>query len=66
VCVAAWLELADPAAIDGERLGQGRIGDEALEPPLDAPLVGGELPRPERLRRLVSEQHVDPLRLEAL
>ena len=66
VRVAPWPELADPAPVDRERLGRRRIGDEALEPPLDAPLVGGELLRPERLHRLVPEQHVDPLRSDAL
>ena len=50
----------------GQRLGRRRVGDEALEPRADAPVVGAELARPERRLLARAEQHVDPLRLAAL
>ena len=45
VRVAERLEVADRAVVDRVRLGRRRVGDEALEPRADAPVVGGELLR---------------------
>ena len=66
VRVAERLEVADAAVVDGVRLGRRRVGDEALEPRADAPVVGGELLRPEALLLPVSEQHVDLVGLAPL
>ena len=64
--VADGLEVADRAVVDRVRLGRRRVGDEALEPRADAPVVGGELDRAEGLLLARAEQDVNVLRLAPL
>src|SRR5207244_3877394 len=52
----------DAAVLARVRLGARRLGDELLEPPAHAPVVGAELLWPERLLRQVAEQDVDARR----
>ena len=66
VRVADRLEVADAAVVDGVRLGRRRVGDEALEPRADAPVVGGELAGLEGRLLAVAEQDVDVLGLAPL
>ena len=54
------------AVVDGVRLGRRRVGDEALEPRADAPVVGGELAGLEGRLLAVAEQDVDVLGLAPL
>ncbi len=66
VRVADRLEVADAAVVDGVGLGRRRVGDEALEPRADAPVVGGELAGPEGRLLAVAEEDVDVLGLAPL
>ena len=66
VLVAERPELADAAVVDRVGLGRRRVGDEVLEPPADAPVVGAELLGPEGLLGQVAEQDVDARGREAL
>ena len=66
VRVAERLEVADRAVVDRQRLGRRRVGDEALEPRADAPVVGAELVRAERRLLARAEQHVNRVRLAPL
>ena len=66
VRVADRLEVADAAVVDGVGLGRRRVGDEALEPRADAPVVGGELAGLEGRLLAVAEQDVDVLGLAPL
>ena len=52
--------------VDRVRLGRRRVGDEALEPRADAPVVGGELAGPEGRLLAGAEEDVDVLRLAPL
>ena len=52
--------------VDRVRLGRRRVGDEALEPRADAPVVGAEVAGVEGRLVAVAEEDVDALGLAAL
>ena len=59
-------EVAERAVLDRKRVCRRRLGDELLEAPADAPVVGVEVGDAERLAGAGAEQHVHPLRWAAL